>query len=475
MSDPTTHSMSERIQQNSALIFIACLICAFGYVTLKDGGPGLLMYAAAFIGAFLFFMSGLYKNLFKREVATYLLVAYLPFSLQIPVDFGNFMPGFNFTNIMILLVAYLWLKSRDKNKPLLVKSPLNVPLFIFFGLGIFSIFRGMGYGMGYLVEAGMEYYRRWMIPFFLYFFILNSGYDKKIMKNIVVIIMMVLTLVALMSIYEYMDIDERVGGIFNQPNYLAAFFNYYIYLFLGFFLVYKKRPWIYLIPFLICFRGIMVTFSRAGYLAFAVGMYAIICMRSRILLFFLILATIFLYFNPAFLPEGIRRRMAQTFEKQKTQHIEPGTEFNAQSLDDSAGERLRVWEGAKAMILEHPIFGVGFYTFEKKILHYWAGKKSYDAHNNHILIASEMGIPALLAFYFILWRIFSTSRKLYKISSDPFLKSVGLGMLAAIPSLLVSNLYGSRLNYIEVTCYFWILVGLIVRWKIIEEGKLENA
>ncbi len=475
MNQATAPSFSQRIQQNSALIFIAGLVCVFGYVTLKDSGPGMLIYAVGFFGAFIFFMSGLYRGLFKREVATYLLVAYLPFSMQIPIDFGNVITGLNFTNIMILFVAYLWFKSRDKSKPVLSKTALNVPIFIFLGLGIFSILRGMGYGMDYLAEASIEFYRRWITAFFLYFFIVNSNHDKEVMKNIVRIIMMVTAFVALMAIYEYRDIDDRVGGVFNQPNHLAAFFNYYLYLFFGFFLVYKKRSWIFLLPFIICFRGIMVTFSRAGYLAFAAGMYAIICFRSRILLFFLVLATVFLFFNPAFLPEGIRYRMAQTFEKQKTQQIEPGTELNADSLDASAAERLKVWEGAMVMIREHPIFGIGFYTFEKKILHYWIGTKSHDAHNNYLLIASEMGVPALLVFLWIIWRIVKNSWKLYKISADPFIKAVGLGMLGGVPSLLISNIYGSRLNYIEVTCYFWVLAGIIVRWKMSEEEKLQNA
>ncbi len=471
----TANYPAAKKKQDSALIFIGVLICAMGYVALKEDGPGMLFYVGGFIGAFIFFMSGLYKDLFKPEVALYFLVAYFPFSHQIPVDFGHRIPGFNLTNLTIFLVVWLWLKSRDKTKPLLRKTALNVPIFIFTGLGVFSVLRSLSFGLGYFASAAIEYYRIWAIPFVLYFYIVNSEQDTKVLKNVVLIIMAVTTFVALMSIYEYMDVDDRVGGIFEQPNHLASFFNYYIYLFFAFFLVYPKYRWVYLIPFAICFRGIMVTFSRAGYLSFAVGMYAITCFRSRVLLIMLVLLTIFLYFNPAFLPEGVRYRMAQTFDKQKVAHVQAGSEFSAETLEDSAAERLKVWEGAKAMIREHPVFGVGYQNFEKKILHYWVGKKSHDPHNGHLLIASEMGVPALLVFYFILLRIFWASRKLYKWAADPFMKSVALGMMAGIPSLFVSNLYGSRLSYIEVTSYFWILTGIIVRWKLLEEEKLRNA
>ena len=475
MSESVNYSAGSKLQQNSALIFIAGLVCAMGYVSLKEDGPGMLFYVGGFIAAFFFFMSGLHKGLFKREVATYFLVAYLPFSKQIPVDFGNVIPGLNLTNLSILFVAWLWFKSRDKSQPLLAKTQLNIPIAIFLGLSVFSVVRGAEYGMGYLADAVIEYYRIWVIPFFLYFFIVSGNHEARVLKNIVIIISGVTTMIALMASYDYLNIDDRVGGVFDQPNHLAAFFNYYIYLLFAFFLVYPKGRWKFLIPFLICFRGIMVTFSRAGYLAFAVGMYSIVCFRSRILMVLLLMTTIFIYFNPALLPEGIRYRMAQTFEKQKTQTVQPGEEFSVETLEASAAERIKVWEGAKAMIREHPLFGVGYRNFEKKILHYWTGRKSHDPHNAHFLIATEMGIPALLAFYLILWRIFWSSRKLYKISTDPFIQSVGLGMLGGIPSLLVSNLYGSRLSYIEVTSFFWILSGIVMRWKMSEEERLKNA
>ena len=464
-------SLSQRIEDNAVLIFITGLICFLGYVCLKDSGPGLLAFLGAFVGAGFFFITGLYRGLLKPELALYVLTAYLPFSNELRFIVGK---GLNLINLLVVIIAFFWFKYRDKSKPILLKTPLNVPLFIFLALGLISVFRGAGYGMGFLLNAGIEYYRVWGVPAFLYFLVVNAGYNETVIKNLIKIMMMVTIIIGLMSIYQYLDGDDRVYGVMNQPNQLAAFFNYYMFLFFAFFLMNPRTNWFHLIFFLITFRGIMVTFSRAGYLAFVAGLYTIICFRSRLLLILLVLGTALLFVNPALIPEGIRYRMGQTFEKPNVKYLENG-QVDTSSLDPSVGNRIKVWHGAMAMIKEHPMFGVGFYMFEKKILHYWTGWLAHDPHNSYLLIAAEMGIPTLLVFCWIIWLIFWSSQKLYRKSGDPFIKTISLGMIAGVPSLLVSNIYGCRLNSVEVTSYFWMLSGIIVRWNMLEGEKLKNV
>src|SRR3989338_3840081 len=132
--------------------------------------------------------------------------------------------------------------------------------------------------------------------------------------------MVVMVLVALMAIRDYLNAGDssleksRVGGIAEQPNMLVAFFCYYMFLFLGFFLVYYRKPkaWLLLIPFALCFRGIMVTFSRGAYLAFATGCLGAIFFRSKVLFACLLVLIGWMAINPSLLPAGIRYRMGQT-------------------------------------------------------------------------------------------------------------------------------------------------------------------
>ena len=471
LTPPSASNASSRY----ILTLMGFMLCALAYLIVKENPiPKVLLIMMAFGAGFISWLTGFHRPFMQREMIYYFLVAYLPFSKQIPGTLGGLIPGLNFTNIFILLLAMVWWKEKNKKeRPAWVSTPLTRPIFIFLIIGLFSIFRGVGYGGGYLVEAFMQYFRKWLIPFFLYFQVVNTLRDKETIKNMVIIIMMVTTIAALMAIYEYLDSDKRVGGILDQPNFLAAFFNYYIFLPFAFFLFHANRfkYWLLLVPFLIQFRGIMVTFSRAGYLAFAAGLFAISCFRSKWMTILAILGTVVIILNPALLPEGIRYRMAQTFQKHHSNEEVIGStseSLDSESLDDSASERLKVWSGAIEMVKEHPIFGIGYYMFESKIRHYWPGSKAHDAHNNYLLIASEMGIPGILSFLWLLWSIFWVAWRYYRKTADPFGKSLALAFLGGIFSLLISNIYGSRFNYLEVSAYFWILTGLIVRLKMLE-------
>ncbi|MBI4358115.1 MAG: O-antigen ligase family protein [Candidatus Omnitrophica bacterium] len=470
-SQATFQPLSSRV----ILLVMGFISLAYAHIIVREGITAkLVLTSVVFFSGMLFFVRGLTRSIFTRQMLFYLLITYIPFSKQIPMDFNHAITGLNGTNILVLFLTGLWFfGKRQEGESKWIKTSLDRPIFIFFILGLISIFIGTGYGPDYVTGATIQFYRKWMIPFFLYFYVVNNVRNKETINNIAIVIMMVTVIVGLMAIYAYMDDDEeRIGGIFDDPNVLASFFNYYMYLIFGYFLLHMNRMkyWLLLIPFLICFRGVMVTFSRAGYLAFGVSLFAMTYLKSKWMLFLLLMATLFVFMNPAFLPEGIRYRLAQTIQKRSapayTTTVQVG---NDQRLDESASDRVKVWRAAEAMIRDNPVFGIGYYLFESKILHYYPGHEAYDPHNQYLLIASEMGIPALLVFLWIIWLIYRNARILYKRTQDPFVKSLSLGFLGGLVGLLVSNIYGSRLNYVEVTSYFWVLTGLLVRLRMIEE------
>ena len=464
----STRKLMDFIQAKRALVFASFMMCAFAVVILKDNPfPKVLLLAGAMVGGAIFLLSGF----FRLDVLIYLFVTYLPFSHQVPIDFKG-IPGLNGTNLFIAFITFFWFTKRDKSEPLFAKTPLNVPIYLFAAFGLFSIFRSLGYGPGFITEAGLEYYRLWVVPLFLYFLIYNAVRDRETVENVAIMMMLVIAMTALMAVYDYLSEDDRVGGVFDQPNVLAFFFSYGMFFFLAFFLLNsRKRPmtWGFLLPFLICFRGIMVTFSRAGYLTFAVGVYAITYFRSKFLIVLLILGTLFLFRNPVFLPEGVRYRLAQTIERKSIGANEGA--LTTETLDKSTSDRIKLWKASKAMIKDHPVLGVGFHQFEAKVLHYWTGTEQFDPHNSYLLIAAEMGIPALLVLLWIFWRIFWSARAVYRKTQDRFVKALALGFLGGFFAFLVSNLYGSRIYYPDAMSYFWIFAALLMRLRAIEDGK----
>ena len=253
--------------------------------------------------------------------------------------------------------------------------------------------------------------------------------------------------------------ESRVGGVFEQPNMLGAFFVYNMFFFLSFFLYYYRslKYWLLLIPFLACLRGIMVTFSRGAYLAFGAGGIMTTFFRSKVLFIiamFLFMASLI---NPIYLPQGMRERLASTFggEKVMSTNVEDIT-------DKSAGNRIIIWKGAIEMIKAKPMFGFGYGTFPYIIGYFIPAMKDVDAHNTYLIIAAEMGIPALLIFLLILFMLIKNAVWLLKRTKERYFKAFAVGILGNIFGLLLANMFGSRLNSEEVSSYFWIYAGLIM-------------
>jgi putative inorganic carbon (HCO3(-)) transporter len=282
-----------------------------------------------------------------------------------------------------------------------------------------------------------------------------------------------------MAIRDYMyvadtsDLEKaRVGGIAEHSNSLGAFFCYYMFLFPGVMLAYPKKfkSWLLLIPFLLCFRGIMVTFSRGAYLAFAFGSLVFAWFRSKWLLLAAFLLALFAVVNPWILPSGIRYRLGQTVQDPSVLQ-EANLESLEQGLESSASTRLTLWKGAVRMIAEHPFTGVGYGAFPHFIPYYVDPEKEVphmDAHNSYLLIAAEMGVPTLLVFLVVVAMAFHYTAWLARHTQDTLLKGMAYGFIGGLGGLLMANMFGSRMDAQQVSGYFWILCGLMMRGVLIE-------
>jgi O-antigen ligase len=470
-------------------LFFGFVVLLFAWIINKDINiPSWLTITVGVATSFFLFFYGIKKP----EFPFYVLVAYVPFNKMLSGTFGGFMTALNLTNILIFITIFCWfINGVGSNKRLFEQNPLNLWIFLFCLLGIFSVMRGgFYYGSRYLTEFIIPL-KRWLTPVILYFISLNLIKNKEILKNTTIIILIVLAVVGLLTIKEGIDIGDsgsldssRVGGIAGQPNMMGAFFVYYMFLFLGFFYLnwQKIKSWAFLVPFLVCLRGIQVTFSRGALLAFAFGLVVITFLKNKLLFFIMCLCIIFAFLNPQFLPGGMRYAIDRTsknegrpFEETLDTSTAGKTEIWKgafdESLDASSAIRLEIWRGAAQMIKDSPIWGVGYGVFPYAIPMYTPGIGEMDAHNTFLIIAAEMGIPVLLIFILIILIIFRNSFWLYTRTQDPFIKAIALGMLGGIAAMFVANMFGSRLESEEVSSYFWILAGLIVRAVIMKKRK----
>ena len=88
-------------------------------------------------------------------------------------------------------------------------------------------------------------------------------------------------------------------------------------------------------------------FSRAAYMATAVGMFLLFAFKKRVLLIPLVLI---LVMWQAFLPESVKERIEMTTS-------------DYGELDLSSERRLHVWQDSLDLFFESPVIGVGFGVF----------------------------------------------------------------------------------------------------------------
>lgn len=475
-------SQIEHKSKNRPLIFIATVcVLILAWVINKDINiPSWLVILVSVLGTFFLLLYGVKKP----EVPFYVLIAYVPFNKMLSGTFGGFMTALNLTNILILVTVFCWVMNSMLTKQRMFDgSALNWLVLLFCFLGVFSVIRG---GFYYGSRYAMEYIfplKRWLTPVFLYFIALNVIKNKEILKNTIIILMIVVAAAGLLTVKEGFDLGDagsldssRVNGIAGQPNMMGAFFVYYMFLFLGFFYFNwnKLQSWMLLIPFLICFRGIQVTYSRGAYMAFAFGLAAITFFKNKILFFLMCLGIIFALLNPQFLPGGMRFAIDRT-EKTDNKGFAMEQIYEGAPLEDtvdaSSANRITIWKAALEMIKDNPLWGVGYGVFGYALGYYNPNFSGWDAHNTYLIIAAEMGIPVLLIFMIIIFILFKDSFWLFTRVEDRFIKAVALGMLGGIVGMLVANMFGSRFESEEVSAYFWVLAGLIMRAVLMKKRK----
>lgn len=464
------------------LVFMTLVIGSLGYLVTSEAQLSPLILGLfggmALLGLFLVGFS-------KPEVPLYLFTAYIPFSKQLAGDFGGLMTAFNLTNLFFVMLFFGWLTgSATRKKAGFEGNAMHAPIFLITVWGLVSFFvTGARIGSWYY-SVQLDEMKRWLDPVVVYFLYFHLVQDRQRWKNIIIIIMISIVVVALMAIWEYFDVagassleSSRVYGIADNPNSLGAFFVYYMMLFAAFWFDRPFKRWLLLVPFLLCFRGIMVTFSRGAYLAFGLASLGLAFIRNKFLFLLGVFMVSMVVVNPQLIPnEGIRYRLVDsTFKNKSTQLTDYyGIEGLEKQVDTSAGVRLIIWDGAKKIIAAFPIFGVGLGNFQQVIMRYTVLPKQYDAHNAYLLAGAEQGIPMLAFIIFFLAMVLWTSYFVYRKATDNFIRTTASGVFAGTLGLALANMFGSRINSMEVTGYFFVLAALMARADVWVKAELKR-
>ena len=290
----------------------------------------------------------------------------------------------------------------------------------------------------------------------LYFLTLNEIKDKKWAWRMIAVMCASMALSGYytstqISWFSSLESRSKINGTFQflGPNEVAAFFNQYTLLLMSVYFAMRRSQYKLLLAGLILLNlyCILFLYSRAAYIAMALGMVILFTFRNRKLLVPLIFAFI----------------LWQTVLPQKAIERIQGTKNVYGELDESSLRRLAVWQESVKIFQNNPVAGIGFGSFR------YLGFDLHDTHNIYIKIMVEQGLIGLFIFLLVVLSFFFEGWKLYRQGDDELSRALGFGLVVCIPVLLVNNLFGDRWTYLELSAFLWIFAALVSRLNIISE------
>ena len=244
-----------------------------------------------------------------------------------------------------------------------------------------------------------------------------------------------------------MDILKyKVAATMDNPNNLAAFLILALFpmIMLAIYEKEKIKKSFYILLSLLIFTNLILTGSRNAIIGIAVGIVILaIVYNFRLFILMAILGVLSI-----FIPVIRTRLMAIT---DKTQNE----------------SRVYLWEIAKRMIKDHPLFGVGngnYVALHDKYTEIYPQFKFYTdikvTHNSYLKIESELGIIGGLSFIGILVSALIAVKKFISTTQEEFFKFFYTGFLAAMIAFYVMNLSDNLFFVPKTTSYFWILLAI---------------
>ena len=219
-----------------------------------------------------------------------------------------------------------------------------------------------------------------------------------------------------------------------------------------------SRRWLTLGIFGAVSFALLLTGSRASFLALASGLCVIAGLRYRRMIPVMILAALLFFFLPQ--TQNYLTRLWQAF----------------QGADLATQMRIGEWTDSLALIARYPLFGVGF-TGTPHIDLYT------DVANMYLMMANQIGLTGVVIFLAAMAGVFVYGRRAWRYAKhDPDAAAIHLGFHAALLTALVNavaDLYFFRLDFQSPITWFWLIVALCVassrlalaRWQPMSSAK----
>jgi O-antigen ligase len=252
-----------------------------------------------------------------------------------------------------------------------------------------------------------------------------------------------------------LEIFHRVGGTLGHPNALAKYLV--VWLPVNFALLFAPLPLrfkvILFAVFTMALSAELLTFSRGGWISFTLagGITCAWCLAKRTKRGFsatLLVVTVLVVLIIT-LPTLVKPVQRRLFEE----------DYGA------AKARKPLMVVAWNVIRHHPWLGVGLGNYAHEAVKYdnshsgITKKFPHPTHNAFLLIAAELGLPALTLFLLIIASILCQLFRMSRARDDPVIAMIAIGLFAGVVGLLAH--LQIDWEYLLFMPRYWFLFGLI--------------
>ncbi|BFU91561.1 MAG: hypothetical protein NTAFB01_27480 [Nitrospira sp.] len=395
-------------------------------------------------------------------VALYLLIASMLLSPEIAIGriegrgVGGRELSFRMDDILLVVIGVSWLVKNIVYRELALfrETPLNRPIAVYMAICVISTLGGVLNGHVRPL-TGFFFVLKYFEYFFVFFMVVNHVRSQ---QQVVGLVLALLTVGLIVSLYAISQIPsgQRASAPFEgeigEPNTLGGYLVFLLAIMTGLLLHVQFGPIRIALLVLAGFAvlALMATLSRSSYLAGAVLLMTVGLTqwrRPRVLTLLLVVIALV----PLLAPANVKQRVNETFfGRQYGGEIKVGNV----GLDLSTTERLKSWTYVLKDWVHDPILGRGITGYA------WA-----DAQ--YVKIIGETGLAGLVAFGFIIYRLWRCARESFLSETDPFAKGLAHGFLLALVAMLAHGIGANTFIIIRIMEPFWLCAGLVMLLPIL--------
>lgn len=396
------------------------------------------------------------------SAALYLLIASMLLSPEIAVGqiegrgVGGRELSFRLDDILLVVIGASWVVKNIIYRELALfrETPLNRPIAVYMVICVVSTLVGVLNGHVRPI-TGFFFVLKYFEYFFVFFMVVNHVRSTQQVVRLVVALLavgLIISLYAISQIPSGQRASAPFEGEIGEPNTLGGYLVFLLAIMTGLVLHVQFGPIRIALLVLGGFSilALMATLSRSSYLAGVVLLMTVGLTqwrRPRVLTALLVIVALV----PLLAPANVKQRVNETFfGRQYGGEIKVGTV----GLDLSTTERLRSWAYVLKDWVHDPILGRGITGYA------WA-----DAQ--YVKIIGETGLAGLVAFGFIIYRLWRCARESFLSETDPFAKGLAHGFLLALVAMLAHGIGANTFIIIRIMEPFWLCAGLVMLLPIL--------